>query len=39
MPVPKGTRVGGRQKGTPNKISNDVKEIAQAQNCKWPGAD
>ena len=28
MPVPKGTRVGGRQKGTPNKATAAVKEIA-----------
>ncbi len=25
MPVPKGTRVGGRKKGTPNKLSGDLK--------------
>lgn len=29
MPVPKGTRVGGRQKGTPNKATADVKKAAQ----------
>lgn len=29
MPVPKGNRVGGRQKGTPNKIGREVREIAQ----------
>lgn len=25
MPVPKGVRIGGRQKGTPNKLTSDVK--------------
>lgn len=29
MPVPKGTRVGGRKKGTPNKVTADVKVAAQ----------
>lgn len=29
MPVPKGVRIGGRQKGTPNKVSNDLKALAQ----------
>lgn len=29
MPVPKGTRVGGRQKGTPNKATADIKALAQ----------
>lgn len=29
MAVPKGTRVGGRKKGTPNKATADVKEAAQ----------
>ena len=29
MPVPKGTRVGGRQKGTPNKVTAEIKAIAQ----------
>jgi hypothetical protein len=29
MPVPKGTRVGGRQKGTPNKATAEVKDIAR----------
>lgn len=29
MPVPKGTRIGGRQKGTPNKVANDLKALAQ----------
>lgn len=29
MPVPKGTRVGGRKKGTPNKATADVKAAAQ----------
>jgi hypothetical protein len=28
MPVPKGVRVGGRQKGTPNKRSAAVKQAA-----------
>ena len=27
MPVPKGTRIGGRQKGTPNKLNADVKSM------------
>ena len=26
---PKGTRIGGRQKGTPNKITNDIRAMAQ----------
>lgn len=29
MPVPKGTRIGGRQKGTPNKSTADIKALAQ----------
>src|SRR5690349_17393980 len=29
MPVPKGTRIGGRQKGTGNKIGKEVRELAQ----------
>jgi len=29
MPVPKGVRVGGRQKGTLNKATKDVKALAQ----------
>lgn len=29
MPVPKGVRVGGRQKGTPNKATADIKALAQ----------
>ena len=29
MAVPKGTRIGGRQKGTPNKATADVKEAAK----------
>lgn len=29
MPVPKGTRIGGRQKGTPNKAGRDLRAIAQ----------
>ena len=27
--VPKGTRIGGRQKGTLNKVTADVKTVAQ----------
>jgi len=30
MPVPKGTRIGGRQKGTPNKATADLKAIAKS---------
>lgn len=26
MPVPKGTRIGGRQKGTPNKTTQSARE-------------
>ena len=29
MPVPKGVRIGGRQKGTPNKSTADIKALAQ----------
>lgn len=29
MAVPKGTRIGGRQKGTPNKATADIKAVAQ----------
>lgn len=29
MAVPKGTRIGGRQKGTPNKATADIKALAQ----------
>lgn len=29
MAVPKGTRIGGRQKGTPNKATADLKAIAR----------
>lgn len=29
MAVPKGTRVGGRQKGTPNKATADIKALAR----------
>lgn len=29
MPVPKGTRIGGRQKGTPNKATAEIKLIAR----------
>lgn len=29
MPVPKGTRIGGRQKGTLNKATADLKAIAR----------
>ena len=28
MPVPKGTQVGGRQKGTPNKATAEIKALA-----------
>lgn len=34
MAVPKGTRIGGRQKGTPNKATADVKEAAQAYTAE-----
>jgi len=27
VPVPKGTRVGGRQKGTPNKLTSDIRAM------------
>lgn len=27
MPVPKGTRIGGRQKGTPNKSTAEKREL------------
>jgi hypothetical protein len=27
MPVPKGTRIGGRQKGTPNKTTKALKDM------------
>lgn len=29
MAVPKGVRIGGRQKGTPNKATADIKALAQ----------
>jgi hypothetical protein len=29
MAVPKGTRVGGRQKGTPNKATAEIKDVAR----------
>ena len=29
MAVPKGTRIGGRQKGTPNKVTADLKTAFQ----------
>ncbi len=29
MPVPKGVRVGGRAKGTPNKATADIRALAQ----------
>ncbi len=29
MPVPKGTRIGGRQKGTSNKRTEDVKQAIE----------
>ena len=34
MPVPRGTRVGGRQKGTPNKVGREVRELAQKHGPK-----
>lgn len=34
MPVPKGTRVGGRQKGTPNKATADIKALAREYTPK-----
>ena len=30
MPVPKGMRVGGRQKGTPNKHTAEIKALARS---------
>ena len=33
MAVPKGTRVGGRQKGTPNKRTQEVSEILARLGC------
>jgi len=35
MPVPKGTRIGGRQKGTPNKITKE-REAAIAATGLTP---
>lgn len=29
MPVPKGTRIGGRQKGTLNKATAEIKDLAR----------
>jgi hypothetical protein len=29
MAVPKGTRIGGRAKGTPNKATAEIKSLAQ----------
>lgn len=34
MPVPKGVRIGGRQKGTPNKVTNDLKALAQVYTAE-----
>lgn len=34
MPVPKGTRIGGRQKGTPNKATQEIKELARGYGPK-----
>lgn len=34
MAVPKGTRVGGRQKGTPNKATADIREAAQVYTAE-----
>ena len=33
MAVPKGTRVGGRQKGTPNKRTQEVSDILARLGC------
>ena len=33
MSVPKGTRIGGRQKGTPNKRTQEVAEILARLGC------
>lgn len=33
MPVPKGTRVGGRKKGTPNKSTRLAAEILSSLKC------
>ena len=30
MPVPKGVRIAGRQKGTPNKSTAEIKDLARA---------
>jgi len=27
MPVPKGTRIGGRKKGTPNRVTDSIKQL------------
>lgn len=34
MAVPKGKRYGGRQKGTPNKVGREVRELAQKHGPK-----
>ena len=34
MPVPKGKRYGGRQKGTPNKVTAEIKSVAQEYGAK-----
>lgn len=39
MPVPKGVRIGGRQKGTPNKLTNDVKTMVLGALGKAGGED
>lgn len=33
MAVPKGTRIGGRAKGTPNAQTKTLQEIAEASGC------
>lgn len=33
MTTPKGTRYGGRTKGTPNKTTQDLHEIAERLEC------
>ena len=37
MAVPKGTRIGGRQKGTLNKATADVKAVAQIYTAEAVG--
>jgi hypothetical protein len=33
MAVPKGVRIGGRQKGTPNKATQSAREICRRLKC------